>query len=181
MQEKCRDPGSNRGPSDLQSDSLPTELSRQMQIANARNPSCPRFAKSHSKMKSVASLASPGLAQIRQVAFQLSYQKFLLPRNNSKYFVAISIANNCTHHQFFLLLASQDEELCMPKSSATGTRTRVARVRAEYPNQLDYSGICIYKMSPSFLSDRRSWSNQRSDQQFDRQTDRLTSFCARFG
>ena len=26
------------------------------------------------------------------------------------------------------------------KYSATGTRTRVARVRAEYPNQLDYSG-----------------------------------------
>ena len=26
-------------------------------------------------------------------------------------------------------------------SSATGTRTRVARVRAEYPNQLDYSGV----------------------------------------
>ncbi len=26
------------------------------------------------------------------------------------------------------------------KHSATGTRTRVARVRAEYPNQLDYSG-----------------------------------------
>ena len=25
--------------------------------------------------------------------------------------------------------------------SATGTRTRVARVRAEYPNQLDYSGF----------------------------------------
>ena len=32
---------------------------------------------------------------------------------------------------------------CQPmrKSSATGTRTRVARVRAEYPNQLDYGGI----------------------------------------
>ena len=27
-QAKCRDPGSNRGPSDLQSDALPTELSR---------------------------------------------------------------------------------------------------------------------------------------------------------
>ena len=27
--QKCRDPGSNRGPSDLQSDALPTELSRQ--------------------------------------------------------------------------------------------------------------------------------------------------------
>ena len=26
------------------------------------------------------------------------------------------------------------------QDSATGTRTRVARVRAEYPNQLDYSG-----------------------------------------
>ena len=25
-------------------------------------------------------------------------------------------------------------------SSATGTRTRVARVRAEYPSQLDYGG-----------------------------------------
>ena len=25
-------------------------------------------------------------------------------------------------------------------NSATGTRTRVARVRAKYPNQLDYSG-----------------------------------------
>ena len=31
------------------------------------------------------------------------------------------------------------------ENSATGTRTRVARVRAEYPNQLDYSGfeICL--------------------------------------
>ena len=26
------------------------------------------------------------------------------------------------------------------RNSATGTRTRVARVRAEYPDQLDYSG-----------------------------------------
>ena len=29
------------------------------------------------------------------------------------------------------------------KYSAAGTRTRVARVRAEYPNQLDYSGVYI--------------------------------------
>ena len=28
--------------------------------------------------------------------------------------------------------------------SATGTRARVARVRAEYPNQLDYSGCWLY-------------------------------------
>ena len=28
-------------------------------------------------------------------------------------------------------------------NSATGTRTRVARVRAEYPSQLDYSGSCF--------------------------------------
>ena len=33
--------------------------------------------------------------------------------------------------------------VCLPaKNSATGTRTRVARVRAEYPNQLDYSECC---------------------------------------
>ena len=30
------------------------------------------------------------------------------------------------------------------KGSATGTRTRVARVRAEYPNQLDYSGVVFF-------------------------------------
>ena len=29
----------------------------------------------------------------------------------------------------------------LPRNSAAGTRTRVARVRAEYPNQLDYSGF----------------------------------------
>ena len=29
------------------------------------------------------------------------------------------------------------------KSSDTGTRTQVARVKAEYPNQLDYIGICV--------------------------------------
>ena len=33
--------------------------------------------------------------------------------------------------------------LCI--NSATGTRTRVARVRAEYPNQLDYSGLTIHE------------------------------------
>ena len=27
------------------------------------------------------------------------------------------------------------------QTSATGTRTRVARVKAEYPSQLDYSGL----------------------------------------
>ena len=32
------------------------------------------------------------------------------------------------------------------KHSATGTRTRVARVRAEYPNQLDYSGVAECRM-----------------------------------
>ena len=32
--------------------------------------------------------------------------------------------------------------LCPSAASATGTRTRVARVRAEYPGQLDYSGFC---------------------------------------
>ena len=30
------------------------------------------------------------------------------------------------------------------QSSATGTQTRVARVRAEYSNQLDYSGSAVH-------------------------------------
>ena len=29
-------------------------------------------------------------------------------------------------------------------NSATGTRTRVAQVRAEHPNQLDYSGFWLW-------------------------------------
>ena len=33
------------------------------------------------------------------------------------------------------------QSLACTIKSATGTRTRVARVRAEYPNQLDYSGL----------------------------------------
>ena len=36
------------------------------------------------------------------------------------------------------------------KHSATGTRTRVARVRAEYPNQLDYSGSCGFRFARVF-------------------------------
>jgi hypothetical protein len=42
-----------------------------------------------------------------------------------------------------ILVLADDEKLHTLKSSATGTRTRVARVRAEYPNQLDYSGRYI--------------------------------------
>ena len=41
------------------------------------------------------------------------------PRSDKRWVVAICLAS---------------------ENSATGTRTRVARVRAEYPNQLDYSG-----------------------------------------
>ena len=37
------------------------------------------------------------------------------------------------------------------QNSATGTRTRVARVRAEYPNQLDYSGFW-WKLSSEITS-----------------------------
>jgi hypothetical protein len=38
--------------------------------------------------------------------------------------------------------AAQENEKNI-QNSATGTRTWVARVRAEYPNQLDYSGADI--------------------------------------
>ena len=43
---------------------------------------------------------------------------------------------------FSSFLSSAVEHGLGTKDSATGTRTRVARVRAEYPNQLDYSGCC---------------------------------------
>ena len=39
------------------------------------------------------------------------------------------------------LKSAQDASEWVVSNSATGTRTRVARVRAEYPNQLDYSGV----------------------------------------
>ena len=41
------------------------------------------------------------------------------------------------------LCASSVPLLCPSASSATGTRARVARVRAEYPGQLDYSGCWL--------------------------------------
>ena len=33
----------------------------------------------------------------------------------------------------------------MREASATGTRARVARVRAEYPSHLDYSGVDVFR------------------------------------
>jgi hypothetical protein len=43
------------------------------------------------------------------------------------------------------------------RHSATGTRTRVARVRAEYPNQLDYSGCCTVCLErPPSAADQRT-------------------------
>ena len=37
-----------------------------------------------------------------------------------------------------------------PLNSATGARTRVARVRAEYPNQLDYSGCAKFSSQDAY-------------------------------
>ena len=41
--------------------------------------------------------------------------------------------------------------------SATGTRTRVARVKAEYPNQLDYSGVGVGNKTCSVVVSIRLW------------------------
>lgn len=46
---------------------------------------------------------------------------------------------------FFLFLSYAEHRRRDARTSATGTRTRVARVRAEYPNQLDYSGDVLTK------------------------------------
>ena len=50
----------------------------------------------------------------------------------------------CQHGALARLLAC-GHHVQEQRSSATGTRTRVARVRAEYPSQLDYSGSCKLK------------------------------------
>ena len=50
------------------------------------------------------------------------------------------------HGVYFSVRRTTSFHPCLPDlhHSATGTRTRVARVRAEYPNQLGYSGlICV--------------------------------------
>ena len=49
-------------------------------------------------------------------------------------FVEICFAASMPHAPSFVNVFSAE-------NSATGTRTRVARVRAEYPNQLDDSGV----------------------------------------
>ena len=45
---------------------------------------------------------------------------------------------------------------CHKQISATGTRTRVARVRAEYPNQLDYSGVRCCRSSGRIRASARA-------------------------
>ena len=57
-------------------------------------------------------------------------------------------------HTFALLLL-----LLLPQqNSATGTRTRVARVRAEYPNQLDYSGSAVHVLPMFAFVSRFVWN-----------------------
>ena len=49
--------------------------------------------------------------------------------------------------------------LLLPQqNSATGTRTRVARVRAEYPNQLDYSGSAVHVLPLFAFVSRFVWN-----------------------
>ena len=50
------------------------------------------------------------------------------------------------------------------ENSATRTRTRVARVRAEYPNQLDYSGFCHTLEKQTWASRRRLRRPERPSQ-----------------
>ena len=47
------------------------------------------------------------------------------------------VANRCANSTAGNKAATRKD---FQRHSATGTRTRVARVRAEYPSQLDYSG-----------------------------------------
>ena len=62
------------------------------------------------------------------------------------------------------------------KHSATGTRTRVARVRAEYPNQLDYSGagFQIYSTPSNCVNIHKDTLETKSRYMFD---DQQSSLC----
>ena len=51
----------------------------------------------------------------------------------------------------------------LKENAATGTRTRVARVRAEYPNQLDYSGSVQRYPAPQLESEGQPSNPARSD------------------
>ena len=73
-----------------------------------------------------------------------------------------SIGSRCWPENCFARGRHQPAHVAWPavpasRHSATGTRTRVARVRAEYPNQLDYSGCCTVH-----LEGRPSAANQRT-------------------
>ena len=82
MQEKCRDPGSNRGPSDLQSDALPTELSRQMQMTNTRNwAHVLMFTSCQIRLASLR-LASPGLSWLRLASHSFCCLRRFLKRRS---------------------------------------------------------------------------------------------------
>ena len=53
--------------------------------------------------------------------------------------------------RFIATNAMHDRKVVL-QNSATGTRTRVARVRVEYPNQLDYSGFSEGAETFAFLT-----------------------------
>ena len=58
----------------------------------------------------------------------------------------VRTGRTCACHLSFswgALCTSSVRLLCPSASSVTGTRARVARVRAEYPGQLDYSGLLL--------------------------------------
>ena len=59
--------------------------------------------------------------------------------------------NDNPSHANLLCIVPMRQARHFAKSSATGTRTRVARVRAEYPNQLDYSGSCLCSVAFQWL------------------------------
>ena len=63
--------------------------------------------------------------------------KFALVRLHSMYLTSCDIGCPIP---FLVHIISEYSMLHMLEHAATGTRTRVARVRAEYPSQLDYSG-----------------------------------------
>ena len=70
--------------------------------------------------------------------FEPTTSRLLSECSTAKLHRHVKILQRCRQHRLPVVVKRRS-----PKNSDTGTRTQVARVKAEYPNQLDYIGYGI--------------------------------------
>jgi hypothetical protein len=84
--QKCRDPGSNQGPSDLQSDALPTELSRRQKPTLLISPEICHARKHATTLPThpTGQYPPPPLCRLPSQTLQPLIRRHLDPHNTSK-------------------------------------------------------------------------------------------------